>query len=171
MSAAETLRRLEALAHRHLNFSGTLHQDTSIAGELAPDSLARLTLLVEVENAFLTCIEDDEALQLHTVGDLVALLTARAQRAEPQTSGIDVAAGDTAGREPEAAAARPPAGDGARPTQVASGTTPAAQEPTHQVGGAGDPPPPPPRPPSAGGSAAHAGRYATPAASAPPAAL
>lgn len=74
MTPQEVLHKLEQLAERHLKFAGPLRLDTSLNGELAPDSLARLTLLVEVENAFRTCIEDDDALQLHTVGDLVGLL-------------------------------------------------------------------------------------------------
>lgn len=74
MTPQEVLHRLQQLAERHLEFAGPLQLDTSLNGELAPDSLARLTLLVEVENAFRTCIEDDEAQQLHTVADLVGLL-------------------------------------------------------------------------------------------------
>lgn len=71
MSEQELLAGLQAVAREHLAFVTPLTRDQVLAEALAQDSLARLTLVVEVENHFQICLEDDEAMGLVTVGDVL----------------------------------------------------------------------------------------------------
>ena len=71
------LQRLDAIARQHLKRTDALRLEDSLSHQVATDSLLRMTLLVETENAFQICIEDEEAMALTTVGDLVALVASK----------------------------------------------------------------------------------------------
>ena len=86
-AGATALAELERIARAHLGrgVDAPLRADERLAETVATDSLLRMTLLVETENAFSICVSDEEAMALETVGDLVALVEAKMNPAEGPT--------------------------------------------------------------------------------------
>jgi acyl carrier protein len=66
----------EVLA-RHLDIRDDVAMSTRIGGDLALDSLQRTILVVELENFFEVCFDEDDEHGLETIADLVALIAAR----------------------------------------------------------------------------------------------
>jgi len=58
----------------HLAIAQPVDAETDLTGELQLDSLALLTLIVELENHFRICFEPDDEQGIQTVGDLVAVI-------------------------------------------------------------------------------------------------
>lgn len=70
------------IARTHLNWQGALSRETRLVEGLALDSLRLLTLVVELEDRFLVCLDEEDEASMQTVGDL--LDTIRRKRAEPR---------------------------------------------------------------------------------------
>jgi acyl carrier protein len=77
MKDDEIIRGIEEVARRHLGWKGVLTPVTPIAEAMALDSLRRLTLVVEIENRFHLCLEEEDEAAIETVGDLVAAIRRR----------------------------------------------------------------------------------------------
>jgi len=73
----EIVRAIEEVARKHLGWEGVLAPATPIAEAMALDSLRRLTLVVEIENRFQVCLEEEDESAIETVGDLVAAIRRR----------------------------------------------------------------------------------------------
>jgi len=71
------LAGIEAVARRALDWDGSLRLDTPLVEALELDSLRMLTLVVELEDHFLVCLEEGDEAGLATVADLVGLLRSR----------------------------------------------------------------------------------------------
>lgn len=80
-AAQRVLARLEAVARTHLGRQEALRRDDVLALSVAPDSLQRMTLVVEIENAFEVCLSDEDIARLVTVDDVVTLLVHKLGRA------------------------------------------------------------------------------------------
>lgn len=76
-AAQRTLARLAVVVRNHLGRQTPLRGHHVLAEDVAPDSLQRMTLVVETENAFEVCLKDEEIARLVTVDDVVALLVHR----------------------------------------------------------------------------------------------
>lgn len=76
----EILRGIADVARAHLGWEGVLSPEMSLAEVLALDSLRRLTLVVEVENRFRVCLEEEDEAAIETVADLVVAIRRRACR-------------------------------------------------------------------------------------------
>ena len=72
------LNGIQAVAEAHLEFEGTLTEETSLAETLRLDSIRLLTLVAELENHFQICLEDGDEYGLDTVGGLIDVLRLRA---------------------------------------------------------------------------------------------
>ncbi|RPJ69953.1 MAG: acyl carrier protein [Acidobacteria bacterium] len=73
----EILAGIEEVARKHLGWEGVLTAATPIAEAMALDSLRRLTLVVEIENRFRVCLEEEDEGALETVADLVEAIKRR----------------------------------------------------------------------------------------------
>ncbi len=62
------------IARQHLGWNGRLSPDMPVVERLGLDSIRQLTLLLEIENRFRVCLDEDEESSVRTVGDLVALI-------------------------------------------------------------------------------------------------
>ncbi len=72
MTDGEILAAIGVLAREKLDWRGTLAPELRLVEDLALDSLRRLTLAVEVENAFRVRLDEGEEGGIETVGELVA---------------------------------------------------------------------------------------------------
>ena len=77
MTRPHFLLGIQTVAENHLQFEGTLTEDTSLAETLRLDSIRLLTLVAELENHFEICLEDGDEYGLETVGGLIDLLRLR----------------------------------------------------------------------------------------------
>ncbi|MCB9760836.1 MAG: acyl carrier protein [Alphaproteobacteria bacterium] len=73
----ELLQGIAEVARQHLDFDGELTMDTPLIEAMKLDSLRLLTLVVELEDRFLVCLEEGDEDGVETVGDLVAVLRSR----------------------------------------------------------------------------------------------
>lgn len=80
MKDDQVLRAIEDVARKHLGWEGVLTPATPLADAMALDSLRRLTLVVEIENRFRICLDDEDEAAIQTVGDLVDAIERRAER-------------------------------------------------------------------------------------------
>jgi acyl carrier protein len=71
---AEVLEQIADLAHRELQWEGTLQPEQRLVEDLGLDSLRLLTLAVAVENHFEVCLDPQDEAELITVGDLVRVV-------------------------------------------------------------------------------------------------
>ena len=71
------LNGIQAVAETHLEFEGTLTEETSLSETLRLDSIRLLTLVAELENHFQICLEDGDECGLDTVGGLIDVLRLR----------------------------------------------------------------------------------------------
>jgi acyl carrier protein len=65
---------VRSVLRTHLAIVQPVDPDTDLTEELQLDSLAQLTLIVELENHFRICFEPDDEQGIQTVGDLVAVI-------------------------------------------------------------------------------------------------
>lgn len=72
---------LEEIARARLQWHGTLSREMNLVEGLGLDSLRLLTLVVEVEDRFRICLEEEDETRLQTVGDLLDAI--RRKRAHP----------------------------------------------------------------------------------------
>ena len=77
MTRPHFLLGIQTVAENHLQFEGTLTEDTSLAETLRLDSIRLLTLVAELENHFEICLEDGDEYGLETVGGLIDILRLR----------------------------------------------------------------------------------------------
>jgi acyl carrier protein len=71
------LAGIEEVARAHLGWQGVLSPAMPIAEAMALDSLRRLTLVVEIENRFRVCLEEEDEAAIETVADLVTAIRRR----------------------------------------------------------------------------------------------
>jgi acyl carrier protein len=62
------------LARQHLQWDGTLREEMHLVEDLGLDSLKRLILVVEIENHFRICLDEEAEAEIVTVGDLVRVI-------------------------------------------------------------------------------------------------
>jgi acyl carrier protein len=74
---SEILMGIREVVRMHLNVDREIVADTALAEALALDSLARITLVAELENRFRVCFEDGDEADLVTVADVIAVLRRR----------------------------------------------------------------------------------------------
>jgi acyl carrier protein len=77
----DDLAILADVARAKLNWHGPLARNMRLVETLALDSLRRLTLVVELEDRFRVCLDEQDEEAIETVGDL--LDTIRRKRADP----------------------------------------------------------------------------------------
>jgi len=70
------------VARTHLAWEGEVSLTTPVVEVFRLDSIRLLTLVVEIENRFEICLEDDATDQVETLGDLVSLIYKTSQEAE-----------------------------------------------------------------------------------------
>ena len=71
MSRNEILEGVRKVLEIHLCVRGPVGERSDLAADLQLDSLALLTLVVEIENAFRICFDGDDETGIACVGDLV----------------------------------------------------------------------------------------------------
>jgi acyl carrier protein len=71
------LERIRAIAATRLRITAPVDLDSDLARDLRLDSIAMLSLVVEIENEFEICLEPDDEHGIATVGDVVTLLLQR----------------------------------------------------------------------------------------------
>ena len=76
-SILEELRGLVQLLPNSRAEVGALTLDARLVEDLGLDSIALLSLVVEVENRFEICLDPEEEGQIVTVGDMVDLIAGR----------------------------------------------------------------------------------------------
>ena len=74
MTDAIILDGLRAIAKTHLAYEGDLPMDAPLVETLKLDSIRMLTLMVEVENHFEICLEEDDESSIENLGDLIAVV-------------------------------------------------------------------------------------------------
>jgi acyl carrier protein len=57
-----------------LQWDGTLREEMHLVEDLGLDSLKRLILVVEIENHFRICLDEEAEAEIVTVGDLVRVI-------------------------------------------------------------------------------------------------
>ena len=62
------------VARVHLAWEGEVSLTTPLVEVFRLDSIRLLTLLVEIENRFEICLDDEQTEQVETVGELVTLI-------------------------------------------------------------------------------------------------
>lgn len=82
MRAAEVTRDalllgVAEVAREHLSFEGDLAEEAPLVEVFRLDSVRMLTLIAELENRFLVCLEEGDEVGLVTVADLITLLQRR----------------------------------------------------------------------------------------------
>jgi acyl carrier protein len=80
MTRAEILQGLGELFARELAIRGPIDPGAELLRDLELDSLALLTLVVEVENRFRIVLDDAEAERVVTLADLAGLIQAQLAR-------------------------------------------------------------------------------------------
>lgn len=77
MTPEAVLDRIRAIATTRLRITAPVDLDSDLARDLRLDSIAMLSLVVEIENEFEICFEPDDEDDIATVGDVVTLLLRR----------------------------------------------------------------------------------------------
>lgn len=76
-SSQPILAGVRGVLRTHLAVADRVDPGTDLTEELQLDSIARLTLIVEIENHFRICFEPDDEQGIQTVGDLVEAIARR----------------------------------------------------------------------------------------------
>jgi len=71
MSRAEILEGIADVAREQLGWSGELSEEMRLVERLGLDSLRLLTLVVEIEDRFRVCLDEEVDAQIETVADLI----------------------------------------------------------------------------------------------------
>ncbi len=74
MTDATILEGLRAIAKTHLSYDGDMVMDAPLVETLKLDSIRMLTLIVEVENRFEICLEEDDESSIETLQDLIVVV-------------------------------------------------------------------------------------------------
>ncbi len=74
MTEATILEGLSAIAKTHLAYEGDLPMDAPLVETLKLDSIRMLTLMVEVENRFEICLEEDDESSIESLRDLIEVV-------------------------------------------------------------------------------------------------
>ena len=74
MTEATILEGLRAIAKTHLSYDGDMVMDAPLVETLKLDSIRMLTLIVEVENHFEICLEEDDESSIETLQDLIVVV-------------------------------------------------------------------------------------------------
>ena len=74
MTDATILEGLQAIAKTHLAYDGDMVMDAPLVETLKLDSIRMLTLIVEVENRFEICLEEDDESSIETLQDLIVVV-------------------------------------------------------------------------------------------------
>lgn len=80
----EVLEEIRFIAAHELEIDRPIDPDDELAGDLQLDSVAKLTLVVALEDRFRLRIDDADASGLRTVLDLVRLVDSRRQPYQPE---------------------------------------------------------------------------------------
>ena len=81
MTREEILHGIESVAREHLGREAPLTPAMRLVEDLELDSIALLTLAVEVENRFEVCLEPEDEAEITTVGDLTDTVARKLARA------------------------------------------------------------------------------------------
>ena len=73
----EILRRLDEIAAAKLDYEGEVRRNLHLVEDLELDSIRLLTLVIEVEDSFQICLDEDDEAGIATVDDLVAVIRAK----------------------------------------------------------------------------------------------
>ncbi len=68
---ADVLAGITDIARKHLDWNGAVSRDMPLLEAFDLDSLRQLTLVVEIEDRFRICLDDQDEQSIATVGDLV----------------------------------------------------------------------------------------------------
>lgn len=79
----QVLAELADIARAKLGWQGPLTRETRLVEALALDSLRQLTLVVEVEDRFRICLDEQDEAAIETVGDLVAVIGRKRDERQP----------------------------------------------------------------------------------------
>jgi acyl carrier protein len=85
LSDRDVLAAIAEVGREHLQWTGPIAPEMSLVEAFALDSLRQLTLVVELENRFRIRLDDEDASDVRTVGDLVALIVRKLGRTTPGT--------------------------------------------------------------------------------------
>jgi len=77
----EALREVRRIFAEELGWSGAVEPHHALAADLQLDSVQLLTLVVGLENRFRIALAEEDAAQVRTVADLVALVERRRREA------------------------------------------------------------------------------------------
>jgi len=77
MSTQEILDGLRSVVTGHLDIHDPIDMETDVFGDLRLDSLQRTILVVELENRFEVCFDDDDEQEIRTVRDIVGVISRR----------------------------------------------------------------------------------------------
>ena len=74
MTDLQVLQVLEEIAREHLKWDGSLTPETQLVETMELDSIRLLTLVMEVENRFQVCLEEDAGEGIETAQQLIQAL-------------------------------------------------------------------------------------------------
>ena len=78
MTHAQILETVRTILRDHLALTPIIDEKTDLTHDLQLDSIQRLVLIVELENAFKICFTPADEASTHTLGDLARLVIQRA---------------------------------------------------------------------------------------------
>ncbi len=80
MNETQIFDGVQEVLRKHLQIESPVGLETDLFRDLELDSLKQLTFVVELENHFKVCFDEGDEEGLHTIGDVVALITRRVTR-------------------------------------------------------------------------------------------
>lgn len=86
MTESEVLARVSQVIQAETGRTGPFGPDTHLVDGLGLDSLALLSITVELENRFELCLEPEEGEALERIGDIVGLLMRMSREAERESA-------------------------------------------------------------------------------------
>ncbi len=89
MNETQIFEGVQTVLREHLQIESPVGLETDLFRDLELDSLKQLTFVVELENQFKVCFDEGDEEGLHTLGDVVALITRRVSRSSVKGSHPD----------------------------------------------------------------------------------
>lgn len=77
MTESQILEGIRMVLREHLRIALPVNPETDLFRDLELDSLKQLTLVVELENKFRICFDEDDEEGLRTIGDVMGLISRR----------------------------------------------------------------------------------------------
>jgi len=77
------LAEISRVLQHELQLPSAPRPEDDLAADLHLDSVSLLTLVVELENQFRVALNEQDSAQVHTVGELAALVVARSKEQPP----------------------------------------------------------------------------------------